>query len=61
MRCAAHGGLAHEGALAGIAVAAAAEHAPQLPASRLGQRRQGLQGLVQGIGCVCVVHHHGGL
>ena len=48
---------AHQRALAAVAVAAAAEHHGQLPATRGGQRAQGLQGFVQGVGRVGVVDH----
>ena len=46
---------AHQRALGRIAVAAAAEHAPQPAAARLGQRLQRLQHLLQRIGRVGVV------
>ena len=52
---------AHQGALARVAVAAAAKHAPQLATTLLGHRAQGLQGLVQRVGRVGVVHGYQGL
>ena len=49
---------AHQRPLGRITVAAAAEHAPQLPAARLGQGAQRLQHLLQRIGRVGVVDDH---
>ena len=46
------------GRLVGVALAAAAEHAPELAAALLRQRLQRLQRLVQRIGRVRVVHRH---
>ena len=48
----------HQRALAGIAVAAATEYTPQLPPALHGKRAQCLQGLVQGVGGVGIVHRH---
>ncbi len=52
------GNAAHQRALAGIAVAATAKHAPQLAAALRSQRAQRLQGLVQRIGGVGVIDGH---
>ena len=49
---------AHQGALASIAVTAAAKHTPELAATLFGHGAQGLQCLVQRIGRVGVVHGH---
>ncbi len=55
------GGGAHERALDRVAVATAAEHAPQLAATGLGHGAKGLQGFLQRIGRVGVVDHGQGL
>lgn len=51
---------AHERPLGAVAVAAAAEHAPQAPAALLRHGAQRLQGLLERIGRVGVVHGHQG-
>jgi len=53
----AFGGLRHQRALAGIAVAATAEHAPQMSAALRRQRAQRLQHLLERVGRMGVVHH----
>ena len=52
------GDAAHHRSLAGIAVAAAAEHTPQPPAAGRGEGAQRAQRLVQRIRRMGVVHHH---
>jgi hypothetical protein len=52
-----HGDRSHQRPLGGVAVAAAAEHAPEPAAARLGERRQRGERLLERIGRVGVVDH----
>ncbi len=51
------GGGRHQGALARVAVATAAKHAPQSPAALGRQGPKSSQRFFQGVGCVRVIHH----